>query len=430
MVKKIVALAITAAVAVSIVGCGPSDNGKKPGEVDTSKWEGMELTVAGYRQFNDDPLNYEFAAGAEKFVEKYKTKDVNFIVGGGNGMDDDLVASIVAGTPWDLQYAFGISIFPVPLAKNLFTPITDYLDLENPYLDKEALEGAKWKGEYYGVSNLGMQEFSYASYNETWFKELGVKTPIELYNEGNWTTESFMNMVAELKQKNVNVQLNVGRPNVTGMYLCKWNDDDTVTVTYDSQENQDWLNMWRKLMYEPEYQVGVGTVADRQTIFSDDVFPNVIKNEVSKESSDTLRYIHFPQNGNKAGTYLTDSHFLVPMGVKEDKIAAAVELAAYMCNEKAVLAKEMYKKNMTEEDYALMEENLANAYFIPRFFTPTLYGDLSNKWIPDAQSGKPVSTHIAENIEWLKSLADEFNNTYAKGEVPELTAPPATQAAQ
>lgn len=56
MVKKIVALAITAAVAVSIVGCGPSDDGKKPGEVDTSKWEGMELTVAGYRPVQRRPV--------------------------------------------------------------------------------------------------------------------------------------------------------------------------------------------------------------------------------------------------------------------------------------------------------------------------------------------------------------------------------------
>ena len=51
----------------------------------------MEIRVAGYRLFNEDPLNYEFAEGAKKFTEEYGTT-VEFLVGGKDGMDEQGIA--------------------------------------------------------------------------------------------------------------------------------------------------------------------------------------------------------------------------------------------------------------------------------------------------------------------------------------------------
>ncbi len=91
MLKKITAVIACLAIAASVIGCG-----KKAVTFDTSDWGDMEIRVAGYRLFNDDPLNYEFAAGADKFTEEYGTK-VSFMVGGGDGLGDKFLSDMNAG---------------------------------------------------------------------------------------------------------------------------------------------------------------------------------------------------------------------------------------------------------------------------------------------------------------------------------------------
>lgn len=202
--------------------------------------------------------------GAEKFAQEFGTKPVAFTVGGGDGMGDDLVAAIVAGDPWDLQYAFGVVIFPTALAKGVFTPITKYLDVNDPDLSKITLDGAKWKDDYYGISNLGMQEFSYSTYNETWFKEIGVKTPYERFQDGEWTQDGFVKMVEEIKERGADYAMNWHRVNVLGRYMTKWNNDGTCEITYDSPENISWLTRWENFVYNPAYAhvSGNGHTAD------------------------------------------------------------------------------------------------------------------------------------------------------------------------
>ena len=90
MLKKITAVIACLAIAASVVGCG------KKVTFNTEDWADMEIRVAGYRLFNDDPLNYEFAAGADKFTEEYGTK-VSFMVGGGDGLGDKFLSDMNAG---------------------------------------------------------------------------------------------------------------------------------------------------------------------------------------------------------------------------------------------------------------------------------------------------------------------------------------------
>ena len=413
--KKFLALVLAATAASVLVACSPSQTPGALTPEQTAQWKGMHLKVAGYRLFNDDPLNYEYAAGAEKFAEKYETEPIEFLVGGGAGADDDLVAAVTSGDPWDVQLVYGISVLPAPVIAGVYTPITDYVNLDDERIDKLTVESTRFNGDIYGVSNINMQEFSYACYNETWFKEIGVKTPHERFAEGTWDTNGFMEMMAELKTKGAQSAMNPGRPNVVGRYMSKFNEDGTAEVTYDSQESIDWLNMWRSLIYEPQYKLEgsgeSGSVASRKAIFFDEVFPNLIKNELTVDTTDTLRYIHFPQNGNKVGTYFTDCHFMVPTGVSKDKIAAAVELGIYMGKEKGDLCDAMYKEKMPQEDYALMQKNLENGYFIPRFFSANTWPAISGKFLPDCQAGKPITTHVQENLGILQAECETFNES-------------------
>lgn len=411
--KKFLALVLALAAASVLVACGPSQTPGALTPEQTAAWEGMHLRVAGYRLFNDDPLNYEYAAGAEKFAEKYKTQPIEFLVGGGAGADDDLVAAVTSGDPWDVQLCYGISALPAPIIAGVYTPLTDYINLDDERIDKVTVEATRYNGELYGVSNINMQEFSYACYNETWFRELGVKTPHERFADGEWDTDNMMEMVAELKTKGAKTAMNPGRPNVVGRYMSKFHEDGTAEITYDSQENVDWLNMWRDLIYTSQYKLEgtgePGSIATRKSAFFDEVFPNLIKWELSKDTTDTLRYIHFPQQGTGVGTYFTDCHFMVPTGVSEEKIPAAVELGIFMGKEKGDLCDAMYKENMTEEDYKLMHENLDNGYFIPQFFDASIWPTYSAKFLEDCAAGKPVTAHIQENLGALQAACDDFN---------------------
>lgn len=411
MIKKIIAVGLALTMAAAIIGC------KKEVTFNENEWNDMEIRVAGYRLFNDDPLNYEYAAGADKFSEKYGTK-VEFLVGGGDGLGDDLVSGIMSGDPWEIQFTWGISVFPTTFCEELYTPVTDYIDFENnDMIDKITVDGTYWKGEYYGVSALPMQEVWYLAYNETWMKELGLKTPYEYYKEGNWNMDAYKELNAAAWAKGASSKSEVRRPHTGRKYMCKWNEETgEVTVTYDSQDNFEWLGYWGELLTNPKYKIDAnyGYVGGRDSIMIDNVMPGLMKGELGIETGDTVRYINFPNADGKPGTYLTDCHFLFPQGVPEDKLPCAFMLACYMVDSKANMTDELYRENMNEEDYELWQENLENAYMLPRMFYEGAFA-IGDQFIKDMKAGKAVATHIAENTDSLKAKAEEFNKKYVDG---------------
>lgn len=415
MAKKLLVMLLCLVMVVGIIGCGPDDGGQGNVEIDKTTWGDMTIRVAGYRAFNDDPLNHEFTDGADKFTEEYGTQ-VTFQVGGGDGASEDLVASVLSGDPWELQYAFGISVFPMAMAQNLYEPITQYIDFEtNNRIDKLTVDGSKWKGEYYGVSNAKMQEFYYLAYNETWMKELGLKTPYDLYLEGNWDFDHYMQLIKDAKALGAPSASVYTRDHVIGRYMSSWSDDGQVTVTYDSEDSIKWLQNWATIIADPAYEAlcaGFYT-SKRECIMVDDVFPNMIKGEVDQGSTDVIRYIHLPNAEGTESTYFVDSHFTVPLGVAAEVVPCAVELASYMCESRGNLTyADVYQANMNEEDFEILNKAVAGGFFLPRWFYLG-QTSLRQTFVEDVQSGKAVTTHVQENIEMLKAQAEEFNAEYA-----------------
>lgn len=402
--------------------------------------EGVDkLRVAGYRLFNDDPLNYEFAAGADEFTAKYGI-DVEFLVGGGDGMGDDLLAVIATGDPWDLQYAWGISTFPTPMAKGIYTPLTAYVDLvkdadgnyvtdedgnyqfTDERIDKLVMDGSMWGGEYYGISESQMQEFVAIVYNETWFRELGIETPHDLLAKGEWDLEGYKEIAAQARAKDASFGGNILRPHVVGTYMTEWNGDYP-TNTFDSEANTQWLQFWYDLRAGEEYQYGgPGSVYKRESIMTDEVFPNRVKDEFGTletpiETDDVLRAIYFPNAEGTNTAYITDSHFLVPAGVKEANIPAAVELASAMVNMKGNMVDDLYGTMLVEEDYNLLQETYKGFYYLPRFVNTTIWNQLAGAFIGSVDEKKPVATFIEEYTPVVQSAVDEFIETY--GVTPE-----------
>ena len=91
MVKKLLALLLVLILVASLIGCGEK-------KIDTTAWKDMEITVGGYRNFQEDPKAPGIRIAADKFTETYGTK-INFMAAGGDGLGDDIVAAMVAGDP-------------------------------------------------------------------------------------------------------------------------------------------------------------------------------------------------------------------------------------------------------------------------------------------------------------------------------------------
>jgi len=273
MAKKLLALALCFALCAALVGCTQTEQPKEDAlYADTEAWGDMTIRVAGYRNFKDDLLNYEFASGAEEFTEKYGT-EVTFQVGGKDGQGEDLAAAIAAGDPWEVQYSFGISVFPLVFADNLYTPIDEYIDYEaNEMIDEKTVEGAVWLGKHYGISSLPMQEMWYLAYNETWMKELGIKTPHEYYEEGAWTMDAYKAVNAAAVAQGTAFNAAVSRPHTGARFMTEWdNKKGKVTVVYDQPNNVTWLNFWGDLLTDKQYNIVTGgRVSERKVILRED----------------------------------------------------------------------------------------------------------------------------------------------------------------
>lgn len=184
--------------------------------------------------------------------------------------------------------------------------------------------------------------------------------------------------------------------------MAEWNQGEA-EITYGSTESQVWLTLWQKFIAHPTYRFSDGDgpgLGETGMIYSDDVIPNLMKNEIAS-GGEGKRYIHFPQNGSGAGTYVNGAFFMVPAGVDVAKMPAAVELAARFCAEDGNARRQMYEKYMTEEDFALLCQNLESAYFLPHFPAADAWQVIGPKFVSDMQAGKPVQQHIAEALVWL-----------------------------
>lgn len=99
-----------------------------------------------------------------------------------------LMASIAAGKAPDLYFSY--KQWPLVANLGLVQPITEYYDELADKYGADFLEIMKYQGEYYGI-NAPWNEMTVIQYDRTRFEEMGVKTPREYWEEGNWTWETF-----------------------------------------------------------------------------------------------------------------------------------------------------------------------------------------------------------------------------------------------
>lgn len=393
---KRVSLALAAVLAIgTLASCGEP---KK----ETKDFSGMQFTVGAYRDLRNDPYNNSYAIGADKFMQDYPGSNVEFVIHKNN---EDLVTAIASGDVWDVQLSI-MSPTVAQFRQDLFEPLDEYIDKNNPIYTKALMDEASiLDGKTYGISNVMMSDVLYCIYNENMYQDYGIKTPYEYYQEGNWSWDGFSKMADDLKKNQIETAMVWTKPFLNRRYGLVWNDDYTVSSMYDSQQQRDWLNFVRSLVYDKGMTRSTGNPAKREVAFRLEILPHILVSAQGTSTPDTMRYIPWvTKDGKKDDTYVVDYHFSVPKGAKS--VEGSVELSNYMIQACTDDRTRMYKEAMTEEDYKIFEESMKNFYTIRDVAG---YGYPEKDLINEFTQGKSVSQHIAEIKDQLQAACDTHN---------------------
>jgi ABC-type glycerol-3-phosphate transport system substrate-binding protein len=417
--SKVMAILMAAMVATSLfTGC--STNKGEAEETEATKsatatekpkdFSGVKLKVSAYRNLQTDSNNLQYGLGAEEFKKKYPGSEVEFLVQGATGNNEQIVAAVASGQPQDLHLTIGPAI-PAAFQADLYEPVDNYVNINDPVFSKVTVDSTLYKGKHYGVSSVWMNDIYTVTYNETQFKELGVKTPIEYYKEGKWNWDSWYKMVDDLKKANAPAgAMNYdNNPSVFNRYSQKWNADSTAVDNFSSKENTEWIDFYRKNFIDYGVTRGYhGDLANKANGFVYYLIPSIMNETESlrKGSKDVVRYIPLPEKDGSTSAYMVDYHFSILKGSKNPE--AAMELAKYMIKSRNDEMQKLYQTNMVPEDYELMKKSVENGYIVHG-----VPGQPSMGWKAqyeaEFKAGKTMSTFISENADKFKAAADAWN---------------------
>jgi len=421
---KVVSLVLAVVMVVAMFSaCGKKD--AKTSNVSSGDWEGVlyeidpeavknyTFRVSAYRDFRTDPVNHYYADGADVFLEKYPGAKVEFM-SIGDHQPEAIAAAVAAGDVWDVQYVFTCSQMPGDIVDGLYEPIDGYFDLNDERINRGTIAGAYFDGHYYGVSNEVMQECTYLSYNETVFKENGIKTPHEYYAEGNWNFDTLFEICGNLYERGLTASFgNFIHPTWILKHATKWNEDYTeVEITLDSAPVRQYLDKLRTMVYDWDMTSNDKNinVANRTCALSTQTVPNLTVWNSTTETEDVIRYIFLPgitEEEEKPYLNIADANFMIPSGANQKMKAASVELAIEMGMGRKNYLLDYYKEQMVAEDYELLMESMKNEKPLSRAFSPNFrYSQF--KFSEEMKAGKPVSTYISEYQGLLESHAETF----------------------
>lgn len=258
-----------------------------------------------------------------------------------------------------------------------YQPINKYVNLRNNLYTKSIIrENCMEDGNIYGVSHVLMGNLNYCTYNPDQFS--GFTLPFDYYKKGEWTWDSFISMTNDL---NANIAVDWTKSYINMKYSLFRGKDGVPTFNYGTQEQIEWLNFVRTLIYDD------GIVNNTEGAFKVDFFPALIHSAV--DSDVQMRYIPWPTKTGKLGTMFVDEyHFCVPKAAQNPELS--VKLANYMIESCIDTRTALYQSAMTEEDWKLFKKQLKKIYTYPPHsdYVP------AQKFIEDFIHGKTVTEHI------------------------------------
>ncbi len=256
-------------------------------------------------------------------------------------------------------------------------PLNDYINPLNKLYTKSIMDqSCTLDGKIYGLSHTLLGKINYCTYNPDQFD--GTTLPYDYYKSGDWNWDNFLVMAEDL---NSNVAIDWNSSYINMMHSLFLDKDNKPTFDYGTQEQVEWLNFVRALIYDR------GIVDNTEGAYKVGFLPQLVLDNV--ESSSEMRYISWPtKTGNDDTIFVDEYHFCVPKFAKNPE--ASVELANCIIKTCVDTRMALYEENMTAEDFKLFKKQIKNVYCYP------LHSDYvpASEFINDFIQGKTVSEHI------------------------------------
>jgi len=173
-----------------------------------------------------------------------------------------LISMVNAGEQVDVAQAHDQN-FPVYPLKKMVQPISQYVDLNDPFWNKAVSNAFTFGGEAYAVGVGAAPIVMY--YNKTLFENNGVKTPGELYAEGNWTWDTFREIAMEMTQDTdgdgVNDQYGFGwwdggyalMVGSNGKTILSYNEDGSISANHTSDNVKEAMQFTQDALLKDKY---------------------------------------------------------------------------------------------------------------------------------------------------------------------------------
>ncbi len=219
-IRKIAAVLLSAGIVLGISGCN-SGGGRAEGGGDSTTTTTAQTTTTGTRA--DDVIMTEASVQeidenqetgtikilayhdivteqaeiADKFETVYNGSIEQELVGSGDAYFDKLATLIASDTSPDIV-TYEWRSFPHLMSRNMYTPLDSYIDLDSDLWKdmKDIAEQYVYNGKHYHIPYKVKSNFA-INYNRLLLQEYGLPDPIDLYKNGEWTWDTFRDLLKQ-----------------------------------------------------------------------------------------------------------------------------------------------------------------------------------------------------------------------------------------
>lgn len=188
--KKILSLALVAVMMLALLSaCVQSnpDSGNKISTLEDEVGATLKIMMPGHNSEDPDTWTYPVI---EEFKKLYPNVTVQFVSASWADWMDKVLAAYNAGDPIDLIHD-GVNNNPRFPLQGITQPVTPYINMDNPDLQKETMDACfKYNEEYYVAA--AETNFGIIFFNKKIFQDAGLATPLELYEQGKWNWDNFV----------------------------------------------------------------------------------------------------------------------------------------------------------------------------------------------------------------------------------------------
>lgn len=418
-------LLAVAMVMAMFTGCGKKDGGGKGDGAsdDISNFKNAKIVM--YASGDGDDFMRAFNVAKDRWEED-TDGEVELIHNNGdwNSRYTKLTTLIATGEQLDVYWSYFMDC-PTLAIKNIFLPIDEYLE-ETDYIDLEMSKKAfEFQGKTYAMATKYNYQTMVILFNKTLFENNGETTPLEHYEAGNWTWDTFrqtcINMTQDLNNDGVTDQYGFG----TWLHhlflptagLADYIDSD-IKLTLDNPKFSKVANFIQqcggqdKTFVPGIWDSGDYFLGGNLAMYGER--PSYIRTYMEQGLTDELDFAPFPQDPDNTSDvkYTAWVEGLSILSATLNKNASAKFLKDYWAPA-AADAEELKAQESdvwegyTEEQKQRLEEIKKNAYSMKSLG----YNDFENQargmWTQIYAKGESVSTTVASRKPILQSILDE-----------------------